>query len=137
MRLYFKANFCNQNTAEDLWLVGRLFNASVMAMAPPIGDAFQKAIAKFSVRLSKKESESFKFSTLDDVRAAMKEIQEEQGRQNNMMNLTRLKGFLEAMEQYGKVIDVFVNSSPVLCFVWGPIKFLLQESRFTLWGNAC
>jgi hypothetical protein len=34
-------------------------------------------------------------------------IQEEQGRRRKMMNLTRIQRFLEAMDQYGKVIRGF------------------------------
>lgn len=44
------------------------------------------------------------------------------------MNLTRIQRFLEGMEQLGKVIDIFLNTSEVLAFVWGPIKFLLLVS---------
>ncbi|KAH0841037.1 hypothetical protein FOPE_06274 [Fonsecaea pedrosoi] len=32
------------------------------------------------------------------------------------------------MEQFGKIIEVFVNTSDVLAFVWGPLKFLLLVS---------
>jgi hypothetical protein len=50
----------------------------------------------------------------------------EQGRRKELMNLTRIRRFLEAMDQYGKVIEVFLNASSMLCFVWGPMKFCLQ-----------
>jgi hypothetical protein len=30
------------------------------------------------------------------------------------------------MDQYSKVIEVFLNASSMLCFVWGPMKFCLQ-----------
>lgn len=44
----------------------------------------------------------------------------------------RLNSFLEAMEQYGKVIEVFLNNSEFISFIWGPAKFLLQvASTFT------
>jgi len=32
--------------------------------------------------------------------------------------MTRLMGFLEAMETYGKTIDVFVNVSNFVAFTW-------------------
>ena len=89
-------------------------------------DAFDDVLFKFKSRLSKKELEDFKFSSLDDVRISVIAIQEEQGRRREMMNLTRIQAFLEAMEQYGKVIEVFLNASSILCFVWGPMKFCLQ-----------
>jgi hypothetical protein len=88
-------------------------------------------LASFTSRLTKKELEDFQFSTLGDVQVAIIAIQEEQGRRKAIMNLTRVQRFLEAMDQYGKVIEVFLNTSSVLCFVWGPMKFCLQ-----VWGHS-
>lgn len=42
-----------------------------------------------------------------------------------MRNLSRILGFLEAMKQFGAVVEVFLNTSDILAFVWGPLKFLL------------
>lgn len=44
------------------------------------------------------------------------------------MGLARIGKFLEGMEGLGKIIDVFLNTSETVAFVWGPIKFLLQVS---------
>jgi hypothetical protein len=53
------------------------------------------------------------------------------------MNLTRIRRFLEAMDQYGKVIEVFLNDSSMLCVVWGPMKFCLQVRSFqTRWSET-
>lgn len=46
-----------------------------------------------------------------------------------MKNLRRVQGILEGMEQLGKVVDIFLNTSEILAFVWGPMKFLLLVSR--------
>jgi hypothetical protein len=115
---------------------------------PSINSSFQQVIANFSKRLTKQELEDFKFSSLSDVLVAVETIQVdldnvpillgqcpfansssdkvEQGRRKELMNLTRIQRFLEAMDQYGKVIEVFLNASSTLCFVWGPMKFCLQ-----------
>lgn len=42
-----------------------------------------------------------------------------------MMHMGRITSFLEAMEQFGKVIEVFLNVADMLAFVWGPVKLLL------------
>jgi hypothetical protein len=89
-------------------------------------DPFKQAWSEFSLRLSKKELEEFQFTSIDDVRVALRSMQDEQGRRRTMMHLPRVQAFLEAMEQYGKVIEVFLNTSSILCFVWGPMKFCLQ-----------
>jgi hypothetical protein len=99
-----------------------------MSTIPPYSDSFQQAVAKFSLRLTKKELEDFKLCTLNDLRIAITAIQEVQGKKRELMNLTRVKAFLEAMDQYGKVIEVFLNASSILCFVWGPMKLILQAS---------
>jgi len=51
-----------------------------------------------------------------------------------MMNLTRIQAFLEGMEQFGKIIDIFPNTSPVVAFVWGPVKFQLQVA--STWAES-
>lgn len=38
----------------------------------------------------------------------------------------RLNSFVEAMNQFGKVIEVFGNTNIFVAFVWGPLKFILQ-----------
>src|ERR1700680_4347709 len=64
-------------------------------------------------------------------------IKAEQGRRKELMNLTRIRRFLEAMDQYGKVIEVFLNDSSMLCVVWGPMKFCLQVRPLqTRWSET-
>lgn len=87
---------------------------------------FQDVLAKFTARLTKEEIKQFKFSSVDDVKDEVLKIQDAQGRRGEMMNLPRIQSFLEAMQDYGKVIEVFLNASSVLCFIWGPMKFCLQ-----------
>ena len=41
------------------------------------------------------------------------------------MNLSRIQSFLEAMNQFGKVVEMFLNVSEAVAFIWGPMKFLL------------
>lgn len=44
------------------------------------------------------------------------------------MGMRRIQKFLEGMEGLGKIIDVFLNTSGMVAFIWGPIKFLLLVS---------
>ncbi|KAH7336622.1 hypothetical protein BKA65DRAFT_37368 [Rhexocercosporidium sp. MPI-PUGE-AT-0058] len=91
-----------------------------------VDDTFRQVIEKFTARLTKEEKENFKFTSLEDVLAVVEDIQAEQGQKRSMMNLTRIQRFLEAMHQYGTVIEVFLNASSILCFVWGPMKFCIM-----------
>jgi hypothetical protein len=97
-----------------------------MPSTAPASTGFQSALAKFSSRLTREEAENFRFTTLNDVNQVIVNIQEEQARRKGMRNLTRVLRFVEAMDQFGKVVEVFLNSSSLLPFIWGPIKFLLQ-----------
>lgn len=95
-----------------------------------LDDNFQQVVAKFTTRLTKQELNDFKFVSLDDVLATVQTIQTDQGRRKEMMNLKRIQRFLEAMGQYGEVIEVFLNTSSILCFIWGPMKFCLQVNMW-------
>jgi uncharacterized protein YpuA (DUF1002 family) len=68
----------------------------------------------------------FTFTKFNDVRNTVLRIQNDLDHLKSMMNLTRIQSFLEAMEQFSKVTEVFLNVSNFLCFIWGPMKYLLQ-----------
>lgn len=101
-----------------------------------VSESFQQVVERFTRRLTKEELKDFKFASLDDVLGSVESIQVEQGKRKSMMNLTRIKRFLEAMRQYGTIVEVFLNASSLLCFVWGPMKFcLMVRTPHTLnWG---
>lgn len=95
-----------------------------------INSNFQRVLGKFTARLTKEENAEFQITSLEDVLTAVEDIQIEQGRRREMMNMTRIQRFLEAMRQYGTIIEVFLNASSFLCFIWGPMKFCLMVRIF-------
>lgn len=78
---------------------------------------FLKAF-KAEAQLSKKDINNFENTTIDDVRSAIAEIQQRQVNAGQQKYLARLKPFLVSLEQYGKVVEVFLNASEMLAFVW-------------------
>jgi molecular chaperone GrpE (heat shock protein) len=92
-------------------------------------DTFKSILSDFKKRLTPDELENFQFVTLKDVRETALRIQKDQEQLKTMMNMARLESFLEAMDQFGKVIEVFVNASSFVAFIWGPMKFILQVKR--------
>ncbi|KAI9779019.1 MAG: hypothetical protein M1816_003779 [Peltula sp. TS41687] len=88
--------------------------------------SFSRALMNFTNTLSEERKDDFRFSTLADLHSTIHEIQRKQASVKKMRNMARLSSFLEAMEQYGKVIEVFLNTSEFVAFIWGPVKFLLQ-----------
>ena len=79
--------------------------------------AFNRALKRFKDHLSPAEQDEFGGTSLKDVQKTIDRIQQTQGSERKMRNLTRIKAFLEAMDQYGKVVEVFVNVN-VIAFVW-------------------
>jgi|SRR5579871_423470 len=94
--------------------------------------AFEVALSRFQNQLTEKERESFKVTELKDVKREIMDIQKKQESLKKVMDLTRIQGFLEAMDQFGKVIEVFLNTSNFVAFVWGPVKFILQVRLFNI-----
>ncbi|KAI0161066.1 hypothetical protein GGR52DRAFT_586387 [Hypoxylon sp. FL1284] len=98
-------------------------------MSGPNPDAFNRALQKFKQSISPDLARNFSSCTLADVRDACRDIQQQHGKERKLRNMRRLDAFVEAMEQFGKVIDMFVNASEFVCFVWGPVKFILNIAR--------
>lgn len=94
-----------------------------MANAP--GNGFERALATFRARLSPEEDANFQITGIDDLRMTILSIQSHQRARKKMVHMKRVESFLEAMEQFGKVIEIFLNATNYLAFVWGPIKLLL------------
>lgn len=92
---------------------------------PAPANGFDWALKAFEQRLTPSESAQFGCTSLDDLKSTILSIQAEQRSRKKMMHMGRVQAFLEAMEQFGKVIEVFVNVNSILAFVWGPIKLLL------------
>lgn len=90
-----------------------------------LNSSFRRALTRFTASLTSEEEADFKFTTLTDVQEVLGKIQDEQGARKKMMNLHRIQIFLEGMEQFGEVIKVFLNTSPLVAFIWVRYEFLL------------
>ncbi|KAE8449029.1 hypothetical protein EG329_008617 [Mollisiaceae sp. DMI_Dod_QoI] len=90
---------------------------------------FYKSLDRFKIGLTDREREDFELTSLDEVHTVVLEIQNEQASERKMQDMTRRQSFLEGMEQYSNVIEVFLDVSMFVAFVWGPVKFLLQVAK--------
>ncbi|KAG0649191.1 Vegetative incompatibility HET-E-1 [Hyphodiscus hymeniophilus] len=97
-------------------------------------NAFDAALTDFKKSLTPGEVQDFQFVTLKDVRDTALRIQKDQENLKMLMNMARLESFLEAMNQFGKVIEVFGNANIFVAFVWGPLKFILQTA--STWADS-
>ncbi|ETS77389.1 hypothetical protein PFICI_11263 [Pestalotiopsis fici W106-1] len=90
--------------------------------------SFDKAIGEFTQDLRRRDVEDFHSTKLHHLKTTIANLQAEQHSHRRLQDLTRLQRFLEAIEQFGKVISTFYRNNDVLAFVWGPLKFLLQAT---------
>ncbi|KAF5508489.1 hypothetical protein CGCF413_v002621 [Colletotrichum fructicola] len=104
-----------------------------MEPADAPSDPFEVSLTTFKATLKKSEVENFRFATGDEFKTAIDQIQTKLHHKRRQLNLTKLRSFVEAMTQFGKVLDVFCQTSETIAFIWGPWKFLLQnvDSLFT------
>ncbi|KAI1458190.1 hypothetical protein F4805DRAFT_150609 [Annulohypoxylon moriforme] len=80
---------------------------------------------KKTAGLTPNEETEFQMTNLEGLQNCIRTIQHNQEKKRRMMYMKRLDPFLQTMEQYGKVLDIFVNTSEIVAFIWGPMKFIL------------
>lgn len=125
---YRELNIVSKHFAPFSLLVDAAPEIHSMADNGPTLEAtpFERALAQFKMGLKKRDLENFKKTTLVDLRQTIGELQEKQHASRRLQGLNRIQPFLEAMEQFGKVITIFANTNEILAFVWGPVKLLLM-----------
>jgi hypothetical protein len=79
----------------------------------------------FKAQITSEQEEGFSKTSLKDLKEEIVKLQKTQGDVRKVMGLHRIEVFLKTVEQWGKVVDVFANSSIFVAFVWGPVKFVL------------
>lgn len=75
-------------------------------------------LSRFKPGLTKVELEHIEYTSSGDLHKAIAKIQEKQRDTKSYRNLRRIELFIVSMEEYGKVIDVFSNATPILAHVW-------------------
>ena len=78
----------------------------------------EKLLFHFKIRLTQDEQDEIENASLEDLNKAIEKIQEKQRASRSYRNLRRIEPFVTGMKEYGKVVEVFANSSPIVAFVW-------------------
>jgi hypothetical protein len=87
------------------------------AQSSPQEGAFRQALKEFTDTLTPDEADDFRLSSLGDLQMTILEIQAKQASEKRMRDLTRLQSFLEAMEQYSNIIEIFLNATEFVAFI--------------------
>ena len=104
-------------------------SSGTTAKPPPPGSRiFEDALSDFKTSLSKKELAQFQCVDFKDVEDTIKNIERDQKGKKKMQNIARIKPFLDAMNQYGKIVEAFFNSSNIIVYIWVSViaPYLLQ-----------
>ncbi|EQB58428.1 hypothetical protein CGLO_01329 [Colletotrichum gloeosporioides Cg-14] len=91
-----------------------------MASNSQLKDGFKRAAENFKDSIPADLAKRFAKQTnnLASLRDEIKAIQDDHGKKGSLRNLPRLQKFVEAMNQLGQVIEVFVNANDLVCFIW-------------------
>ncbi|KAF5714150.1 heterokaryon incompatibility protein het-E-1 [Fusarium globosum] len=96
--------------------------------------SFERSLDIFRQELSDdqiKRMDGVNQETLKDTIQATQNIL---GRRNDLCKLSRVQGFLQAMEHVEKLVTIFLNTNDFVAFIWGPIKLALMVA--TTWTDA-
>ena len=109
-------------------------NLNVQHVAPSI---FEQALSNFKKQLTTEELIYFERTKLNDVHEAIHTIQFDQKQRRCMQTIARIKPFVDCMEQYGKVIEVFLNVDGIVAFVWvcTSVRFHFMLYNFTIYQS--
>ena len=94
---------------------------------------FDAALAEFKMTLKPEELAAFRITKLEDVKAEIGRIEQLNERDRLQRGLRRINPFIEGLQRYAGVIEVFIQVKPdVLALIWGPIKFILEATHGVL-----
>ncbi|CVL05439.1 uncharacterized protein FMAN_10739 [Fusarium mangiferae] len=96
-----------------------------------VSEVFEKAKADFlkGIKDPKLRNELEKATTIDDIWDYTEQLQKDQASNKRLRGMKRIGPYIERLQEYAGVIEVFVQVKPdILALIWGPIKLLLQVS---------
>ncbi|CVK97829.1 uncharacterized protein FPRN_10771 [Fusarium proliferatum] len=96
-----------------------------------VSEVFEKAKADFlnGIKDQKLRIQLQKATTIDDIWDYTDQLQKDQGSNKRLRGMKRIGPYIERLQEYAGVIEVFVQAKPdILALIWGPIKLLLQVS---------
>lgn len=81
--------------------------------------AIERACERFRRQLSGEDNRQILgVETVNDVRHAIRQIEQQLAARQSLRNLDRLTPFLNAIDRLSKPIDVLCNGTPFLPYIW-------------------
>ncbi|KAJ6002782.1 hypothetical protein N7451_005329 [Penicillium sp. IBT 35674x] len=95
-------------------------------MATNNSSFFQHVLASFKSQLEPDLLSQFGMTSIRDLKREVLAIQRKHELGRRQQSMYRLNVFIAAMEQYGTVIEVFLNVSNILAFVWSIYRDIFE-----------
>ena len=93
-------------------------------MANDVRDAFERLKSS----ISREDAQDFHSTTLQDVRLAVRSIENQQAQCRSLRNMRRIEPFLKFMESYAKVIEAGCQGFPPMAWVWVWLTLLFSAT---------
>ncbi len=90
----------------------------LQSMLPDARTIIARAFERFEHRVTEEDACSFRSTTLEDVWAAVREIDKEQRERQCAQNMRRIEPLLYGFEKYVKVIDIPPGDIPFMQYLW-------------------
>ena len=104
-----------------------------MASSSPAPQArllFQDAFDRFSDTVSKDDARIFQSTTLQDVRNAALDLENQLSDRKSLRNMRRILPLFSGLERYSNVIDTLCNGTPYLPWIWVCLYLSSHKKRF-------
>lgn len=85
-----------------------------------VDNEFRQVIDSFRSRakLNQHELILFKLTTVADLQIALQEVQDKLESRKSLVALKRLQPFIDTFLDFGSVVEVFLNTSDLVAFIW-------------------
>jgi hypothetical protein len=89
-------------------------------------DTIQNAFSRLQDALYPSDAALFRETTPEAVKDAIKIIERDQEGRRSLRGLRRIQPFFHGLSRLGGAIETLCQGTPYLCFIWAPVKLLLQ-----------
>ena len=96
----------------------------------------REAFEDLEQAVSPVDSHEFGSATLESVKQAALDIENQLGARSSLRNMRRLMPLFSGLQHYSATIEVLCNGTPYLPWIWAPIKLILKVSRVEVVAGA-
>ena len=78
----------------------------------------EEAFKRLATSISSDDAQDFQSTSLQDVRAAVLLIEQQQAQRQSLQNMRRIDPFLKFMEKYSPIIEVGCQGFSPMAWIW-------------------